>query len=272
MRRAERIAVLTKILTDQPGRLFTLSDFAASLGAAKSTISEDLALIKEVLSSQELGEIESLPGAAGGVRYRPSWSSRRIEEFLTRLVQSLESAQRILPGGFLFMTDVICDPDLALSTGEIFASLLGDKGADHVVTVATKGIPLALAAARALGLPLVIIRDDSKVTEGSSVSLNYVSGSSQKIRTMSLSRRSLQEGARVLFIDDFMKAGGTARGVRSLVEEFGAQLVGTGVLVETALPEEKLIEDYLALLLLEEVDEKSGLVKMRISPQLKRLL
>jgi purine operon repressor len=48
--------------------------------------------------------------------------------------------------------------------------------------------------------------------------------------------------------------------------------VGTGVLVETALPEEKLIEDYLALLLLEEVDEKSGLVKMRISPQLKRLL
>ena len=70
----------------------------------------------------------------------------------------------------------------------------------------TKGIPVALMTANALGVPLVIARRSSKVYEGSAVNINYVSGSSGHIETMSLSRRAVQEGQRALIIDDFIKA------------------------------------------------------------------
>lgn len=46
------------------------------------------------------------------------------------------------------------------------------------MTVATKGVPLANAVANVLNVPFVIVRRDLKITEGSTVSVNYVSGSS----------------------------------------------------------------------------------------------
>ena len=54
------------------------------------------------------------------------------------------------------------------------------------MTVATKGIPIAYAVASHLNVPVVIVRRDNKVTEGSTVSINYVSGSSKRIQTMVL--------------------------------------------------------------------------------------
>ena len=45
---------------------------------------------------------------------------------------------------------------------------------DYVVTVETKGIPLAYEVAKSLGVQLVIVRRDNKVTEGPTVTINYV--------------------------------------------------------------------------------------------------
>ena len=53
-----------------------------------------------------------------------------------------------------------------------------DQKIDAVMTVATKGVPLANAVANVLNVPFVIVRRDLKITEGSTVSVNYVSGSS----------------------------------------------------------------------------------------------
>ena len=47
---------------------------------------------------------------------------------------------------------------------------------------------------------------------------------------MELSKRSLKRGSRVLVVDDFMKGGGTVNGMKSLIEEFEAELVGITVL------------------------------------------
>ena len=47
---------------------------------------------------------------------------------------------------------------------------------DYIVTVETKGIPLAYEVAKNLGIELVIIRRDNKITEGPTVTINYVSG------------------------------------------------------------------------------------------------
>lgn len=261
MRRSERIAVITKHLVEHPSQLFSLNYFVDLLGVAKSTVSEDLTLIKEAWRKQELGELKTIAGATGGVKYLPRLEELHKETFLRDLAMRLQDQERILPGGFIYISDVIGDPVVTEGLGKIFAAIFEGK-ADYVVTVATKGIPLAMATARALNLPTVIIRDDHKVTEGSSVSLNYLTGS-RIIRTMALSRRALPKGARVLFIDDFMKAGSTAHGVTKLMDEFEAQVVGMGFLIATALPKEKLVTDYVALLSLEEVDENSGKVVVK---------
>ncbi len=85
--------------------------------------------------------------------------------------------------------------------GRLYASLFANRKIDVVMTVATKGIPIAYAVAQYLDVPVVIVRRDSKVTEGSTVSINYVSGSSKRIQTMLLAKRSLAVGSNVLIID-----------------------------------------------------------------------
>ncbi|MDE8459042.1 phosphoribosyltransferase family protein, partial [Klebsiella pneumoniae] len=92
-------------------------------------------------------------------------------------------------------------------------------------------ISLANAVANVLNLPVVVIRKDNKVTEGSTVSINYVSGSSRKIETMVLSNRTLAESSNVLVVDDFMRAGGSINGVMNLMNEFKAHVKGVSVLV-----------------------------------------
>ncbi|MEW6724227.1 MAG: pur operon repressor [Bacillota bacterium] len=267
-RRSERIAGIVKVLVDQPSRLLSLAYFGDLFGAAKSTISEDLEAIDSSLRKFGLGKLQTFAGAAGGVRYVPRRSSQALIKLAEEIGARIGQPDRILPGGYLYLNDLIFDPYLAHQVGEALASLFAESGAEFVTTVETKGIPIALATARALDRPLVVIRRDSPVTEGPSLSINYVSGSTRRLQNMSLARRSLPAGARVLFVDDFMKAGGTAKGVCDLMAEFGATVVGTGVLIETAGPAQKLIDDYLSLLVLDEVNEAERQIAIRANPRL----
>ena len=59
----------------------------------------------------------------------------------------------------------------------MLSSCFKDMDVDYVITVETKGIPLAYEVARNLGVQLVIARRESQVTEGPTVTINYVSGS-----------------------------------------------------------------------------------------------
>ena len=256
-RRGRRLAALTRLITSRPGELVGLSRFTEALGAAKSTISEDLATIKEGLEEHQLGRIETVAGAAGGVVFHPTANTASGDEIVADLCQRLQSPDRILPGGFLYMTDVVFSPHWTGRLGGIIAGLFAPAAPQFVVTVETKGIPLALFSAQAMNLPLVVARRDARATEGPAVSITFVSGSTGRIQAMSLPRRSLPAGARVLVVDDFMKAGGTARGVVELMREFEAEVVGLAVLMETAQPEKKMVDDYVSFTVLREVDEVS---------------
>lgn len=130
------------------------------------------------------------------------------------------------------------------------------------MTVATKGIPIAYSVAGYLNVPVVIVRKDNKVTEGSTVSINYASGSSNRIQTMSLAKRSLDKGSNVLIIDDFMKAGGTINGMMNLLEEFNANVAGIGVLLEDEGVDERLVDEYVSLLKLSTIDMKQKIIEI----------
>lgn len=259
MKRAERMVAVMQVLISKPNILIPLTVLAERFGAAKSTISEDLLAVKESMRLSGQGRLETVSGAAGGVRYIPEISKEEADRFLVELAQRLSTPDRVLAGGFLYMTDLLYDPSVLKPLGLIFAGAFREKKPDIVVTIETKGIPLALITAEALGVPMVIIRHGNKVTEGSAVSINYVSGSSKRIQSMSLGRRALEAGKKVLMIDDFMKAGGTALGMMNLMKEFEADVVGIGVLMETSKENEpKLVSKYLSLLELGELDPFKG--------------
>jgi len=258
MKRTERMVALTEILLNHPNAVFTLGFFAERFNTAKSTISEDLMEIRETLRLADRGFLETIPGVAGGVKYSPSISGQDATQFLLKLAKTLNKNERILPGGFLYMADLLYDPAVVRQLGLIFSSIFRKKKPEAVVTIETKGIPLALMTADSLGVPAVIIRHGNKVTEGSSVSINYISGSSKRIQTMSLTRKALARGKKVLIVDDFIKAGGTAKGIISLMQEFEAEVVGLGILMEDALwNTSRLVNDYLALLQFDEPDPQT---------------
>ena len=169
IRRNERMAVLTKVLTASPNRIYTLSHFCELFGAAKSTMSEDIDILKDVLKEFELGKLDTVTGAAGGVRYRPSISPADARAFVQSVCKELCTPSRVLPGGFLYLSDILSMPTIVRQMGVIIAEQFYGSAPDFVLTMETKGIPVALMTADALGVPLVIARRSSKVYEGSAV-------------------------------------------------------------------------------------------------------
>lgn len=254
-KRMERVVALTKQLTDHPHQLFSFSYFCKKFEIAKSTLSEDVLAVKTGLELYGLGKVETLAGAAGGVRFIPGRSPKEDHDFLQDLAVKLSVPDRILPGGLLYTTDLLCMPDVVVRLGEIIMKRMRHLEPDCIMTVETRGIPLALFVARAFNVPLVMARHSSQITEGSAVNINYVSGSSKMIQTMAMPKRALKPGSRVLIVDDFMKGGGTARGMVNLAKEVGAEVVGKAFMIVTEEPENKMVDDYTALFMLHSVNE-----------------
>jgi purine operon repressor len=273
LKRSARLVEMTEYLLVRPHHLIPLTTFADRYGAAKSSISEDLAIIKEVFEDDGLGELHTLAGAAGGVKFIPKVGREQAQAFIDHLCAMLSEPDRILPGEYLYMSDLLGLPGLMNEAGKLFATVFADQEIDVIMTVETKGIPLAYATGAQLNLPVVLVRRDHQVTEGSAVSINYVSGSHKALHTMTLSRRALKENSRVLIVDDFMKAGGTVQGMVDLLAEFNATVAGVGVLVESGAvdAEQRLLRDYVSLASLGAVDAKNKSVTVHPGNYFERL-
>ena len=87
----------------------------------------------------------------------------------------------MLPGGFLYTSDV--DGGIRNGAGagrNPGHASITTRQPDFVLTMETKGIPIALMTARMLNVPLVIARRDSRAYEGSAVKINYIAGGGKR--------------------------------------------------------------------------------------------
>ena len=257
--RNNRVVAITKILIETPNKVIGLNRFSELLNAAKSTISEDIVIVREVLEKLEMGSIETISGAAGGIKFIPSIGKQAKEEFANELCEALLEDGRIVPGNFIYLTDIMYNPQIVSKAGVILASYFQNMNIDYIITVETKGIPLAYEVAKSLGIELVIIRKDNKITEGPTVTINYVSGTSGRIQQMALAKKCMKPSSKCVFIDDFLRGGGTAEGIRDLLKEFDSELVGTGVLVDNVGIENKRTTDYISIIDLEYNKEEEKL-------------
>ena len=265
IRRNERMSAMMKILSASPNRIFTLSYFCDMFGAAKSTMSEDIDILRDVVKTFHLGELETVTGAAGGVRYRAKVDRAAALDYINSLCERLSGENRVLPGSFLYYSDILSAPQIVQRMGEILATEYYEQAPDFVLTMETKGIPIAMSVAQMLDVPLIIARRDSRAYEGSAVKINYIAGNGVDLETMALARRAVKSGQKALIIDDFMKGGGTLGGMVELMQEFQVKVVGIGVMIATAKsPVAKL--NVRALMTIEELDEAGNRAIVRPSP------
>lgn len=103
IRRNERLAAMTRILVESPNKIFTLGTFCEMFGAAKSTLSEDIDILRGVFAQFHLGQLDTVTGAAGGVRYRAVLTPEDAYRSVKDLAQMLAAPGRVLPGGFIYM-------------------------------------------------------------------------------------------------------------------------------------------------------------------------
>ena len=261
-RRSERLIDMTNFLLNHPRQLVPLTVFADRYGSAKSSISEDLAIIKEVFEERGIGTLQTVAGAAGGVKYQVQVSMDEARSFISELCETDIRPRSITARRIFVFNRYIRRPTIVQKVGAMIASAYIDTPIDVVMTIATKGIPLAYGVAKYLNVPVVIVRNDNIVTEGSLLISTMYRVQQNGFKRWYFRKEVLAEGSNVLIIDDFMKAGGTVNGMISLLDEFQAQLAGIAVLVEAEKAEERLVEDYLSLIKLSDVDLKQKQIRV----------
>lgn len=271
LKRSERIVVMTEYLLNNPNKLIPLTYFVTKFNQAKSSISEDIHIIKIGFKEENIGEVKTLAGVSGGVIFTPTLVEEDARKILDEFIEKILEGDRLLAGGYIFMSDIVGNPSLMNKLGRVIATVYKNKEIDAVVTVATKGIPVAYAIASILNKPVITIRRDNKVTEGTTVAINYVSGSTKKIETMILSKRSLNNHSKVLLVDDFMRGGGVLTGMESLMNEFDVEVIGKVILTQCYDSPREHENDYLYLSKIENIDEYNGSFDVKIGNVIEKL-
>jgi len=265
MKRSERACAITQILTAHPNKDYSLGFFTEMFSCAKSSVSEDLHVVRSAVEKAGLGYIETTSGAKGGVRFVPYAKDSSIKNDLEKLRDVLSEPDRIIGGGFLYTSDIMFNPDYIGVAAKVFAKKFASLEADFVVTVETRGIGVAMMTAQLLNLPLVVLGREARVADGSTVSINYFAGSTDSIRKMSVSKRAIKAGQRAIIIDDFMRQGGSVSGIENMLSEFEASSCGVGVVIATKDPVDKKVGEYFPIMYMDNTQEER---KITINPEI----
>ncbi len=169
-------------------------------------------------------------------------------------IESLKRAIRDVPDfpkpGIVFkdITTLLKDPQAFRRALDLFTVLCGDRPADTVVAIESRGFILGGALAQRLGTGFVPVRKPGKLparTLKASYELEYGTDS------LEIHEDAIVPGDRVLVIDDVIATGGTARAVGGLVEKMGGRVEAYAFLVELTFLKgrEKLVgRDVLSLI------------------------
>ena len=142
----------------------------------------------------------------------------------------------ILPGNIVkvgrFLNQQI-DVAFLMEMGREIARLFQNEGVTRVLTVEASGIPLAVAAAAALNVPMVFAKKHQSANlTGDLYSAEVFSFTHKKTYTIMMSRDYLSASDRVLIVDDFLALGNAVGGLIQIIDEAGASLAGVSAAIE----------------------------------------
>ena len=128
------------------------------------------------------------------------------------------------------------DMKLMDEIGKEFARRFEGLGINKILTIEASGIGIAVITSVHMGyIPVVFAKKSqpNTMTEryyGAEVN-SFTKGT---VSLAKVTKKYLQPGEKVLIIDDFMAYGEASRGLISLVQQAGGEVVGLGAVVEKA--------------------------------------
>lgn len=137
------------------------------------------------------------------------------------------------------------DPNLFQEIGKEIARRYKDAGITRIVTIEASGIALALMAAIELNVPLVFARKKKSILMVDDVyHAKVYSYTKEENYDITISKKFLPAGDKVLIIDDFLASGEAAMGLAKLVESAGDEVVGMAIAIEKSFqPGRKRLEE-----------------------------
>jgi adenine phosphoribosyltransferase len=130
---------------------------------------------------------------------------------------------------FKDITPVLAHPDAFSTITDLIVVHFGRGTVDKVVGIEARGFILASPVAYHFNAGFVPIRKKGKLpwdTVTEEYQLEYGTA------TLELHRDSIDDGERVLIVDDVLATGGTAKAAASLVEQSGGVIRGIACLIE----------------------------------------
>ena len=150
--------------------------------------------------------------------------------------QKILTEGKVLPGNVLkvgsFLNQSI-DTVFLKEIGREIARLYEGCGVSKILTIEASGIAIATMVGYVLGCPLVFAKKSKTKNISSNVySVEVESFTHGNTNTVVVSKEYIQPGDRVLIVDDFLATGAALVGLKVLVEQAGATVVGAGIAIE----------------------------------------
>jgi len=152
--------------------------------------------------------------------------------------------QRIRRDGEVRGTDILrvdsflnhqMDVALFEELGKEFLRRFEDCGVNKILTIEASGIGIACITARYFHCPVVFAKKGrSRNTSGEVYATRVKSFTRGEVYDVTVSKRYLSGGDRVLILDDFLANGAALEGLIDLTGQAGAELVGAGIVIEKA--------------------------------------
>ena len=157
---------------------------------------------------------------------------------MQELIERIKKDGKIKPGNVLKVDSFLnhqIDPKLGFAMAQEIKRLYADETINKVLTIEASGIALAVMTGYLFECPVVF----AKKSKSSNVSddlytaavHSYTHGTDH---TVIVSKSYLNPGDRVLIVDDFLANGAALEGLKSIVEQSGAAVVGAAIAVEKA--------------------------------------
>ncbi len=151
--------------------------------------------------------------------------------------------QRILEDGLAIGTEIVkvdsflnhqLDVAFIDLIGQEFKQRFGDIMPDKILTMEASGIPVACFAARHFNnIPVIFAKKGLPSTMNEGLYHARVKSFTKGILSEArVSQKYIQEGHKILIIDDFLAHGEAALGLISIVKQAKAEVLGLGAVIE----------------------------------------
>lgn len=125
------------------------------------------------------------------------------------------------------------DPELMEQIGLDFAEHFKNHGVTKVVTIESSGIAPAVFTAKAMNVPLVIMKKQpSKILNSNLYQTMVTSFTKGTSYELTINQDFISDTDHVLIVDDFLANGEAATGAIRLVRMAHATVAGIGILIE----------------------------------------